>query len=225
VEDLTGRAWKGLVSFVVVLWLMLFLPALTLAYWQAWLYWVVFSVSLVIISAYFLKSDPDLVERRMDVGPKAETERRQKIIQSLTSLALIVMLLVPGFDHRFGWSDVPVWLVVAGDGLVAAGFVVIFFVFKTNTYAAATIGVAEGQQVVSSGLYALVRHPMYFGAVLLFVGSPLALGSWWALLPAAGLIAALVWRLNDEERFLLENLPGYREYCGRVRQHLIPGLW
>lgn len=184
-----------------------------------------FTVSLVAISAYFLKKDPDLVERRMSVGPAAEKEGRQKVIQTLTSAALIVTLLLPGFDHRFGLSQVPAWLAGIGDGLVIAGFVLIFLVFKSNTYAAATVGIADGQTVVSNGPYATVRHPMYSGAVLLFVGSPLALGSWWALLPAGGLIGSLVWRLMDEEHFLLEHLPGYREYCQRVGKRLIPGVW
>jgi protein-S-isoprenylcysteine O-methyltransferase Ste14 len=146
-----------------------------------------------------MKRDPKLLERRVYAGPTAEKGRNQKIIQSITSIGFIAMLVVPALDHRFHWSAIPLFVAVAGDVLVAIGFLIIFFVYKENTFASATIEVAPQQNVISSGLYALVRHPMYMGALLLFIGMPLALGSWWGLFAFLLILPALIWRIRDEE--------------------------
>ena len=135
------------------------------------------------------------------------------------------MIILPGFDHRFGWSVVPVPLVLLGDLGVLVGMSVTFLVFRATTHAAATVKVEENQQVISTGLYGIVRHPMYLGALILFFASPLALASFWTLLFVPSLFATLAARLLDEERFLLANLPGYAAYCERVRSHLIPFIW
>jgi protein-S-isoprenylcysteine O-methyltransferase Ste14 len=138
---------------------------------------------------------------------------------------MIAMYIVSPLDYRFGWSFVPSWLVLTGDALVVLSFYGFFLTFRENAFAAATVRVESGQRVISSGPYAVTRHPMYAAALLLFVGTPLALGSWWGLVPAAVLVATLVWRLLDEESYLARNLPGYTDYQRQVRTHLVPGIW
>jgi protein-S-isoprenylcysteine O-methyltransferase Ste14 len=224
-DDLPKRAFAGFARFQIALALMIFLPAWSLHYWQGWLYWLLFGASCVVITLYFLRHDRALIERRMQAGPGAETEPKQKLILKFASVALIAMYIVSPLDHRFGWSYVPNWLVLVGDALVALSFYGFFLTFRQNAFAAATVRVESDQPVISTGLYAIVRHPMYAAALALFLGTPLALGSWWGLVPAALLLAALVWRLLDEESYLARNLPGYTDYQRQVRTRLVPGIW
>ena len=161
----------------------------------------------------------------MSGGPTAEKEAAQKIIMSILSTAFIVCLVVPALDVRFGWSRVPVYLVVIGDMLVGLFFYVAYVALRENTFASSTIEVATDQRVISSGVYAFVRHPMYLGGLALFSGMPLALGSYWGLLAFPLALPALIWRLLDEEQFLARNLHGYTEYCAKVRWRLIPGIF
>jgi protein-S-isoprenylcysteine O-methyltransferase Ste14 len=210
---------------VLFLGILLFAPAGTLRYWQAWSYGFVFVAGTAAISVYFLKHDPKLVERRMKVGPRAETEPAQKIIMTITFADFLLLMVLPGFDHRWHWSDVPTWLVLAANGLVALSFAAFFVVLKQNSYAASTITVEPDQPVVSTGVYAIVRHPLYSAALPLVIFTPLALGSYWGLIVVVATLPALIWRLRDEERFLKINLPGYREYCLKTRYRLIPLLW
>ena len=177
------------------------------------------------MTIYLARRDPALLERRMRGGPGAEREPAQKRIMRLISLAFVALLVVPALDHRYGWSDVPVPLVLAGGALVAVGFYWIFLVYQANTFAAATVDVVADQKVISTGPYAIVRHPMYASALLYLLGTPLALGSYWGFLPIAALIPLLIWRILDEERLLRERLPGYREYRQTVRYRLVPGIW
>src|SRR5262245_854777 len=174
-DDLSKRALHGLLWFQVVLAALIFVPAWSLTYWQGWVYWLVFGASIVAITIYFLRHDRALVERRMRAGPTAERETSQKVIQALASILMCALMIVSALDHRLGWSSVPTWLVIAGNVLVALGFLIIFRVFRENSFAASTVQIAAGQTVVSTGPYALVRHPMYSGALLLFLGTPLAL--------------------------------------------------
>ncbi len=215
----------GLVRFQIVLAVMLFLPAWSLRFWEGWIYWIVFSVSVLVITLYFLKHDPRLVERRLEVGPAAEPERTQKIIQAIGGLLFCALLSVPGFDHRFHWSTVAVPVVLFADVLVGLALVVVFMVFKENSHTASIVSVEAGQPVVSTGLYRFVRHPMYAGGMLGFLVTPLALGSLWALLVAVPLCGVVIARLLDEERHLLARLPGYESYCRKVRYRLVPGVW
>jgi protein-S-isoprenylcysteine O-methyltransferase Ste14 len=181
-KDLNKKAFAGLLFLLLVVAALLFLPARTLGYWQAWTFLVVFGASALAITLYLMKHDPKLLERRVHAGPTAEKETTQKIIQSITALGFMAMLVLPALDHRFHWwPAVHFFASVAGDVLVAIGFLIIFFVYKENTFASATIEVYSDQKVVSSGLYALVRHPMYMGGFVFFVGTALSLGSWWGL--------------------------------------------
>jgi len=224
-SKLTTKGWLGLVALVLVMGLLLFLVAGTIRYWQAWAYLAVYVGSSLWISLYLIKRDPALLKRRIRGGPTAEKEKSQKIIMLITSAGFVASLVVPALDHRLGWSSVPVYAVIAGDVLTALFFFVAFLAFRENSFASATVEVAEGQKVVSTGPYALVRHPMYAGGLLLFIGIPLALGSYWGLLGFAAALPALIWRLLDEENLLARNLPGYAEYCAKVRWRLIPWVF
>jgi protein-S-isoprenylcysteine O-methyltransferase Ste14 len=204
---------------------LLFVSAGTPNYWQAWTFLAVYFALSIAITLYLLKADPELLRRRMSGGPLAEKQTAQKIIMSFTSLGFIGLLVVPAFDHRFGWSQMPAAVALAGDGLMALGWLAIFFVFRENTYTSATIELAPDQQVISTGPYALVRHPMYAGALLMLLGIPIALGSWWGVLVIVAILPVLIWRLIDEETFLARNLAGYRDYQQTVRYRLIPRVW
>jgi protein-S-isoprenylcysteine O-methyltransferase Ste14 len=219
------KAWLGLIQLVAAMLLCLLLPAWSLRYWQAWLYVGVFGGSAAAITIYLQRQDPELLERRVTAGPAAEKARTQQIIQTVASLAFVGILVVPGVDHRLHWSAVPTWLVILGNGLVLVGFAVVFATFRENSYASATIDTVKGQRVIATGPYAVVRHPMYAGALVLLAGTPLALGSYWGLVVLLPILVALVWRLSDEERLLTRDLPGYAAYKAQVRYRLMPGLW
>jgi protein-S-isoprenylcysteine O-methyltransferase Ste14 len=158
-------------------------------------------------------------------GPFAEKEPAQKVIMSVVSLGFIALIVLPGIDHRLGWSDVPPAVAAAGNVLVLLGWIGIFLVFSENSFTSSTIELAPDQRVISTGPYALVRHPMYAAALVMLLGIPIALGSWWSVLLVVAMMPALIWRMLDEERFLARNLPGYTEYLGRVRYRLLPGVW
>ncbi|MGN6570922.1 MAG: methyltransferase family protein [Pseudolabrys sp.] len=222
---LFAKAWPRQIAFLVFMALLVFVPAGTVRFWQAWLFLAVFVILTVTMGLYFVVHDPALVERRMEVGPRAEKEPAQRIAIGILSAALVAMLVVPGLDRRFHWSDVPAWLVILADLALIAGFVVFFYVMKQNTFAAATVRVESGQKVISTGLYGVVRHPMYMGTLPLMAALPLALASYWALLLVIPVLAALVWRLLDEENVLRRDLPGYTDYCAHVRWRLVPGIW
>ena len=219
------KAWLGLISLALAMALTLFVPAGTVYYVQGWGYLTIFFGASALITLYLEKHDPELLKRRLSAGPTAEKETTQKIIMLFASIGFIALLVVPALDYRFGWSTVPTTLVVLGDILVAAGFYLIFLVYKENTFTSATIEIAAGQKVIATGPYAIVRHPMYAGGLLLFVGMPLALGSYWGLLVFFATTPFLLWRLFDEERFLSKNLPGYTEYKSKVSSRLIPRVF
>lgn len=211
------QMWLRQLYFLPVFLALLFAPAWTLDYWQAWLYGFVFIATSSGIGVYFLKRDPKALARRMKVGPTAEREPAQKIIMTIIFAGFIALIVVPGLDRHWHWSNVPAWLVLASDALVVLGFFGTAVVVRQNSYAAATIRVEDEQPLVSTGLYGIVRHPMYAAALLLVIFTPLALGSYWSLLVAVVFMPALAWRLLDEERVLKRDLPGYDDYCRRVR--------
>src|SRR5215831_13007871 len=224
-KKLSAKAWLALAILGVVMGLLLFVPAGTVDYWQGWVYLSIFMGASVLITLYLMRRDPALLERRLRGGPTAEKRLAQKFIMLGASTGFIALLVVPAFDHRFGWSAVPLGGVVAGDVLVALGFYFISLVYRENTFTSATIEVAENQTVIVTGPYAIVRHPMYASASLYLLGTPLALGSYWGLVPVAAMIPFLLWRLFDEECFLARELPGYTDYQRRVRHRLVPFVW
>ena len=224
--DLNKKAFIGLLWLIGIMAVSLFIPAWTVDYWQGWVFLALFAGPAVAITLYLMKYDPKLLERRMRAGPVAEKEKVQRIIQTIASGSFIAMLVFPAIDHRLGWSGtMPVYVSVAGDSLVVIGWLVVFLVFRENSYASSTIEVGAEQKLVSTGPYAVVRHPMYVGGLVMLWGVPLALGSWWGLFTIFPITAAIIWRLLDEENFLAGNLPGYPEYRNKVRYRLAPFVW
>jgi protein-S-isoprenylcysteine O-methyltransferase Ste14 len=224
-NTLNIKAFGGLLFFLVVMAALLFIPAWTLDYWQAWTFLAVYFASSLAITLYLMKKDPRLLARRMRGGPTAEKETTQKIIMIIASLGFIGLIVFSALDRRFAWSHMPPYVALAGDALVVLGWLAIFFVFKENTFTSATIELAPDQKVISTGPYALVRHPMYAGALVMLLGIPIALGSWWGVLVTVAIMPALIWRLFEEEKFLARNLAGYLEYQNKVRYRLIPLVW
>jgi protein-S-isoprenylcysteine O-methyltransferase Ste14 len=219
---------KGVVSAalgLVAFGLLLFLPAGTFRYWHAWVFLAVFAFYTWIPSIYLVRKNPAALERRMHAGPLAETRTLQQIVRTVVFICFPAMLVVSALDHRFGWSPVPTTVTVVGDILVAVGLGVAMLVVAQNGYAAANITVESGQTLVSTGLYGLVRHPMYSGSVIMMVGVPLALDSYWGLVFVIPALVALALRIRDEEELLQQQLGGYREYEQRVHYRLVPFVW
>ena len=222
---LNARAWFAFAILIVVMGLLLFVSAGNVRYWHGWVYLSIVAATGALITIYLARHDPALLERRMRGGPGAEKQPAQKRIMWSVLLAFIALFVVPALDYRYGWSRVPMGAALAGDVLVVVGFYFIFLVYRVNTFASATVDVVADQRVISTGPYALVRHPMYASALLYLLGTPLALGSYWGFLPIAAVMPLLIWRLFDEERLLRERLQGYREYQQKVRYRLVPGIW
>jgi len=210
----------GLVAFAA----LLFLPAGTLDYWQAWVFLAVFCIASL-STVYWLKKDPAALERRMHAGPAAETRTVQKVVAAGVYVLFSALLVFSALDHRFGWSPVPAAVSLIGDALVAIGLGIAIFTVIENRYAAATVTVEASQKVVSTGLYGLVRHPMYLGATIMMAGIPLALDSWWGLAVLIPCLFGVAFRIRDEEKMLTNELNGYREYTQKVHHRLVPYVW
>jgi protein-S-isoprenylcysteine O-methyltransferase Ste14 len=214
-------ATLGLIAFGV----MLFVPAGTFHYWQAWVFLAVFALSTWIPSVYLMRTNPAALERRMRAGPLAETRTLQRIVLTVLFICFPAIFVVSALDHRFGWSPVPATVSLIGDVLVGIGLGVAMMVLIQNSYASVNVTVEAGQRLVSTGLYGLVRHPMYTGNVILMVGVPLALGSYWGLVLVVLGLFVLALRIRDEEDLLEHELTGYREYTQQVRYRLVPYVW
>jgi protein-S-isoprenylcysteine O-methyltransferase Ste14 len=218
---------KGLLSAalgLVVFGALLFLPAGTFHYWQAWVFLAVFALSTWIPSVYLTRTNPAALERRMR-GPLAEARTLQRFVIAVLFISFPAMFVVSALDHRFGWSPVPASISLVGDVLVAVGLGIAMLVVIQNSYAAVNITVESGQTLVSTGLYGIVRHPMYTGNVIMMVGVPPALGSYWGLLLIIPGLVVLVLRIRDEEDLLTHELSGYRDYTQKVHYRLLPYVW
>jgi protein-S-isoprenylcysteine O-methyltransferase Ste14 len=223
--EVTKKATRRTARFLFFIAVIVFLSAGTLDYWQGWLFVIVHSSCVAFITGYFLRRDPALIARRLRAGARAEKQATQKTIMRVASVFFLALIVFPGIDHRFGWSQASPAVAWAGVALVAAGELSIFFVFRENSYASAIIEVGENQPVIATGPYRLVRHPMYAGALLLIAGVPLSLGSLWGLCTCIPVMVIIVWRLRAEERYLGEHLAGYADYCAATRYRLIPGVF
>lgn len=219
------RALAGLAILMLVFAALIFGAAGTTAYWQGWIFLAAYLYASLAITLDLMRRDPALLARRMRGGPFAEKQPAQRLIMAITSLGFIALLVVPGLDRRFGWSAMPPFVALGGDGLVLLGFAGIGLVFRVNSFTSATIETAREQRVISAGPYAVVRHPMYASALVMLLGIPIALGSWWGLSAIVAMLPILIWRLIDEERFLAINLPGYADYQRATRYRLVPGVW
>lgn len=224
-NGLGQQVFLSTARFIVFLGILVLVLGGSFRYWQGWLFWINFSLCTAAVSYYFFKHDPALVRRRLHVGPIAEKEVSQKRIQLFAMICVCALFVVSVLDYRFGWSSVAWPFVLLGNALIVVGYVVMFYVFKENSFAASTVQVESDQTVISTGPYAVVRHPMYFGAAIMFAGVPIALGSWWGLIVFVLLIGVLAARLLDEENYLVRNLKGYDGYRQNVRSRLVPGIW
>ena len=224
-NPLHKKALKSSIFGTIILCVMIFLPAGTFTYWQGWTYIVTFVVATTLITVALAKQSPALLERRMKAGPTAEKDPAQKLIMTYASLGFIAGIFVPAIDRRFGWSAVPSYASIIGDACILVGFYIVYRVLKQNQFAASTIQVENAQTVTTTGMYAVVRHPMYAGALPILLCTPLALGSWWGLLVFPLAFPALALRLLNEEKFLQKNLNGYTEYMKKVKYRLIPRVW
>ena len=223
--EVNRSALIGLVRLFVSMLLMVFLPAWTVHYWQGWVCLLVFFAPAVGITVYLARKNPALLARRIKAGAKAESTRIQKVIQFFAGIAFVSLFVLSALDHRFGWSRVPIALEIAGDILIALGFAFVFWVFKANSFTSGVIEVAPGQRVITYGPYAMVRHPMYLGSLVMLFGIPLSLGSFWGLLTIFFMATLIILRLLDEERFLAKSLDGYGAYIKQVRYRLAPFVW
>jgi protein-S-isoprenylcysteine O-methyltransferase Ste14 len=206
---------------------MLFIPAGSLRFWQGWTFMALVFIPVVYSYVYFYQHDPQLVERRLQSREKIS---EQRVLIRLLKPVFFAAFLIPGLDYRFGWTrrlvgTVPLWLVLLSQVMVLGGFLFVFWVLKVNSFAGRTIQVEAGQKVISKGPYRFVRHPMYSGSVVIWLFTPLALGSYVAWPAFALLVPFYVFRLLNEEKVLRQELPGYAEYCARTPFRLVPGVW
>ena len=222
VARLKKAIYSRILAGFVIMGLLLFLPAGSLFFWQGWVYIGILFIPMIFVLFYFLKNDPGLLKRRMKMREK---EHEQKLIIALSMAFFLIGFLIPGFDFRFGWSDVPVALVLAADGIVLLGYGIFFLTLRANSYASRVIEVELGQEIITTGPYAIVRHPMYSGILLIFLFTPLALGSYWALIAFIPMLPLLMLRIRNEEEVLVRELPGYEEYRQKTRYRLIPFMW
>jgi len=177
---------------------------------------------MIFVLIYLLKKDPELLERRMKIKEKEEP---QKVFVKLSILVFFIAFIIPGFDYRFEWSEVPFIVIIIADLFIFIGYLLFFLVLKENTYASRIIEVEKGQKVISTGPYAIIRHPMYVDVLTMYILSPLALGSYWAVLAILPLPVLVIFRIKNEEKILIDELPGYREYTQKVKYRLIPYIW
>ena len=204
----------------IAVWAVLFIPAGSFKYWEAWVFWIGFSLITFFITVYFTKNDPELLSRRMKHEEKETTKKAPAILK-----LYYIGFILPGLDFRFHWSNVQIWIVIISNLVAFAGYIFIIFVFKENSYASTVIQVENEQHVITTGPYSIVRHPMYLGMVVMSLFMPLALGSYWATIPMLLIMPITIFRIKAEEEVLLRGLKGYKDYCLKTRYRLIPLIW
>jgi protein-S-isoprenylcysteine O-methyltransferase Ste14 len=222
VRKLSVIVFCRFISGLIILGLLFFIPAGTTAYWEAWAYMSILFIPGFFATLFFLIQDPRLVILRMKTKEK---EEKQKTIMNWFYIFLFITFLIPGFDKRFGWSSVPLWMIIGADIIVLAGYALFVIVLWENRHASRIIEVDQGQEVVTTGMYAIVRHPMYLSISIMYAFSPLALGSYLAMIPSVFMLFVLIARIRNEEELLIRKLHGYKEYTLKVRYRIIPKIW
>ncbi|MBU0586413.1 isoprenylcysteine carboxylmethyltransferase family protein [Candidatus Micrarchaeota archaeon] len=220
--DLKLKAMLAFLAAPILLGLFLFVPAGTLDYWEAWAYMAILLIPMLFVVLYFMKKDPEFLKRRMKYKEK---EARQDLIIKAGGIVYFVGFLIPGLDKRFGWSSVPFEIIIIADIMVFLGYALIFLTFKENSYAGRTVQVEKGQKVVTTGPYSIIRHPMYLGTLLLYILTPIALGSYIAVPIFLLFIPVIIFRILNEEEVLTRELKGYKEYCIKTKYRLLPFIW
>ncbi len=220
--NLTGKVVLRFSLMIVFLGLIILLPAGTFNYWEAYAYIVTLVIPMIFVLNFFLRNDPKFLERRIKTREK---EKTQKIVQFAFTFVFLSSFIISGLDRRYNWSDIPVMPVLLTDIIILCGYLIVFFVFKQNSYASRVVEVDPEQKVITNGLYSIVRHPMYSGILIMWVPTPIALGSYWGLIPMAAIPIILVFRILNEESVLSRDLAGYKDYCSRTKYRLIPFLW
>ena len=221
-KGLIGRVLLAFIPGILGIGALFFVPAGTLDYWQAWLYLSILGFLTAVAGTYLFLKDPEALRRRL---LRREREPSQKKIVNISGIFLVAAFVLPGLDKRWGWSAVPVWVVLLANGFTILAFLLFLLVMRENSYGSRIITVENGQRVISTGLYAVVRHPMYVAMLIIYLAEPLALGSYWAMLPALGMIPIFIARIRNEETLLKKDLTGYEAYCDEVNYRLLPGIW
>ena len=216
------NALTKFIAGLLLVGLLIFLPAGTLAYPGGLLFLCLLFVPMLIMGIVMLTRARDLLAKRLDAKEK---QAAQKGVQSLAGLVFMAGFVLAGLDFRFGWSDVPLPAVIAASVIFLIGYGLYAEVMRENAYLSRTVKVEEGQTVISTGLYGIVRHPMYLASVLMFLSIPLVMGSWYALIPFAFYPLLMVVRILDEEKLLTAELSGYEEYKRKVKYRMIPFIW
>ncbi len=221
-KSLAIKSFLRFLSGLIIVACILFLSAGSFNYWNAWLFIAAIFIPMFFALMYLLTKDPELLEKRMKTKEK---EGKQKFVQKIGSVLIIAGLVLPGFDYRYAWSSIPNWLVMIATIFLVVGYILTIVVLKQNSYASRVIEVQENQKVIEYGLYSKVRHPMYLFSSIVFLFTPLVLGSFYALIPMMFYPVILIMRLKNEEEILKKELIGYEEYMKRVQYRLIPLIW
>jgi len=221
-QKLKAKVLKMFGLAPIILGVIFFVPAGSFRFWAAWVYSAVIIIPMIFVVIYFLINNPQVLERRMQYKEK---EFLQKKIVRIGNILFFIAMILPGLDYRFGLSDIPAVIVFSSDAMVLAGIFIYFLVLKENSYASRIIEVQEEQKVISTGPYSVVRHPMYSAVCIIYLFTPIALGSYWAIIPMLLIIPIIVLRILNEEEILKKDLPGYTEYVTKTRYRLIPFIW
>lgn len=207
---------------VGILGALIFLCAGDVRFWNGWLFLAVFAACIFSFGAYLYRNDKELLQKRLN---SREKERAQDVYTALTGISFLGTFGAAGLDYRFGWSAVPLPAVVAALAVMLAGFGLFVLTLMQNRFASRTVEIQEKQRVIDSGVYSVVRHPMYTAALLMFFASPVVLGSWYALIPMLVFLIGIIFRIRNEEKVLSEGLEGYTAYLQKVKYRLLPFIW